>query len=79
MTAGDEKIQNFTIPNYAALMQKHAQREICLVPDTSDIDLFSTSDLFLHKALISFPEDSSAGLDAISPQMLKDLTANSMG
>ena len=40
---------------------------------------FSTSEFFVHKALMSFPNGSSAGLDGISPQTLKDSTAKSNG
>ena len=33
----------------------------------------------MHKALISFPNGSSAGLDGLSPRTLKDLTAKTKG
>ena len=79
MAVGDDKIADFTDDNYAALKLKHPQREICSVPDHTDIDCFSTSEFFVHKALMSFPNGSSAGLDGISPQILKDLTAKSNG
>ena len=77
MAVGDDKIADFTVDNYAALKLKQPQREICSVPDTTNIDCFSTSEFFVHKALMSFPNGSSAGLDGISPQILKDLTAKS--
>ena len=76
---GDDKIADFTIDNYAALKLKHPQRETCSVPDPTDSDCFSTSEFFVHKALMSFPNSSSAGLDGTSPQILKDLTAKSNG
>ena len=44
------------------------------LPDTSDIDWFSTSEFLLHKALMSFPNGGSS-LEGISAQVLKDLTA----
>ena len=79
MAVGDNKISDFTVDTHAALELKHPQREICSVPNLTDIDYFSTSELFVHKALMSFPNNSSAGLDGISPQDLKDLTAESNG
>ena len=59
MVVGDDKIAHFTVDNYAALKLKHPQRETCSVPDPTDIDCFSTSDIFVHKALMSFPNGSS--------------------
>ena len=44
-----------------------------------DIDGFSTPEFFVHKALMSFPNGSSARLDGISLQVLKNLTAKSNG
>ena len=79
MAVGDDKIADFTVEIYAAPKLKHPQRETCSVPDPTDIDCFSTSEFFVHKALMSFPNSSSAGLDGISPQILKDLTAKSNG
>ena len=76
---GDNKIADFTVNNYAALRLKHPQRETCSVPDPTDINCFSTSVNFVHKALMSLPNSSSAGLDGILPQILKDLTAKSNG
>ena len=76
MAVSDDKIADFTVDNYAALKLKHPQRETCSVPDPTNIDCFSTSEFFVHKALMSFPKGSSAGLDGISPQILNDLTAN---
>ena len=78
-SVGDDKIADFTVDNYAALKLKHPQRETCSVLDPTDIDCFSTSEFFVHKALMSFPNGSSAGLEGISPQILKDLTAKSNG
>ena len=79
MAVGDDTIADFTVDNYAALKLKHPQRETRSVPDPTDIDCFSTSEFFVHKALMSFPNGSSAGLNGISPQILKDLTAKSNG
>ena len=79
MAVGDDKIADFTVDNYSALKLKHPQRETCSVPDPTDIDCFPTSEYFVHKALMSFPNGSSAGFDGILPQMLKDLTAKSNG
>ena len=42
-------------------------------------DCFSTSKFFVHKALMSFPNGSSEGLDGILPQILNNLTAKSNG
>ena len=77
MSVGDDKIGDFTVDNYAAVKLKHPQRETCSVPDPTDIDGFWTSEFFVHKALMSFPNDTSAGLDGISPHVLKALTAKS--
>ena len=79
MAVGEDKIADFTVDNYDALKLKHPERETCSVPDPRDIDCFSTWEFFVHKALMFFPNGSSAGLDGISPQILKDLTANSNG
>ena len=79
MAVGNDKIADFTVDNYAALKLKHPQSETCLVPDPTDIDCFSTSVFFVHEALMSFPNGFSAGLDGISPQSLKALTAKSNG
>ena len=79
MAVGDDKIAYFTVDNYAALKLKHPQRETCSVPDPTDDDCFSTLEFFIHKALMSFPNGSCAGLDGISSQILKDLTAKSNG
>ena len=79
MAIGDDKIADFTIDNYTALKLKHPQRETCSVPDLTDNDCFSTSEFFVQKALISFPNGSNAGLDGISPQVLNDVTAKSNG
>ena len=79
MAVGDDKIADFPADDYAALKLKHPQRETCSVPDPTDVDCFSTSEFFVHKALMSFPYGFSAGLVGISPQILKDLTAKSNG
>ena len=79
MAVGDDKIADFTVDNYAALKLKHPQRETCSVPDPIDIDGFSTSEVFVHKALKSFPNGSSAELVGIWHRVLKHLTAKSNG
>ena len=79
MAEATTRLQISRVDNYAALKLKHPQRETCSVPDPTDIDCFSISKFFVHKALMSFPNGSSAGLDGISPQILKDLTAKSTG
>ena len=79
MVVCDNKIADFTVDNYAALKLKHPQRETCSVPDPTEIDCFSTSEFFVHKALMTFPNGSSAVLDGILPQILKDLNAKSNG
>ena len=73
MAVGDDKIADFTVDNYAALKLKHPQRETCSVPDPIDIDCFSTSEFFVHKAIMFFPNGSRAGLDCIS--LMSSLTA----
>ena len=60
MAVGDDKIADFTVDNYAALKLQHPQRETCSVPEITDIDCFSTSEFLVHKALMSFPNGSSA-------------------
>ena len=79
MAVGDDKVADFTVDNYAALKLKHPQKETCSVPDPTYIDCFSSSEFFVHKALMPFLNGSSAGLDDILPQILKDLTAKSNG
>ena len=54
---------------------KHPHWETCSVPEPTDIEYFSTSEFFVHKALTSFPNGSSASLDSVLPQFLKNLTA----
>ena len=56
---------------------KHLQREICSVTDPTDLDCFPTSRFFDHKAIMFFPNGSSAGWDGILPQSLKDSTTKS--
>ena len=79
MAVGDDKIADFTVDKYAALQLKLPPRETCSVPAPTYIDGFSTSEFFVHKASISYPNGSSAGLESISPQVLNDLTAKSNG
>ena len=52
---GEDKIADFTVDNYAALKLKRPQRGTCSVPDPTDIDCFSTSAFFVHKALCPSP------------------------
>ena len=73
MAVGDDRIADFTVDKYAALKLKHPQRETCSVPDPTDIDCFSSSELFVYKALVSFPNGSSAGLKGIPVQILKQI------
>ena len=68
MAVGDDKIADFTVDNYVTLKLKHPQRETFSVPDPTEIHCFSTTECFVHKALMSFPNGSSAGLDAVSPK-----------
>ena len=79
MAVGDDEVADFTVDKYAASKLKLPQRETCSFPDPIDIDSFSTSEFFVHKALMSFPNGSNAGLEGFSPQILKDLTAKSNG
>ena len=79
MAVGDKKIADFTVDNCAALKLKHPQKETCSVLDPIDIDCFSTSKFFVHKAFMSFHNGSTAGLESILSQILKDLTAKSNG
>ena len=79
MAVGDDKFVDVTVDNYTALKLKQLQRETCSVLDPTDIDCFSTSAFFVHKALMSLPNGCSACLDGISLQVLKDLTAKSNG
>ena len=61
MAVGNDKIADFMVVIYAVLMLKNPQRETCSIPDTTDTDCFSTSEFFVYKALMSFPNGSSAG------------------
>ena len=79
MAVGDDKVADFTVDNYAALRLKHPHWQTCSVLDPTDVDCFSTSVFFVHKALMSFVNGSSAGLDGILSQILNDLTAKSYG
>ena len=79
MAVGNDKVADFTVDNYAALKLKHPQRETCSAPDPTDIDCFSTTEFFVNESLMSLPSSSSAGLDGISTQFLKNLTAKSNG
>ena len=79
MAVGHDKIADFTIDNYAALKLKHPQSDTYSVPDPTVIDCFSTSEFFVRMALMSFPYGSIAGLDGISPLILKHLTTKSNG
>ena len=76
-TVGDDTSADFTLDNCAALKLKHPQKETCSVPDITDIDCFSTSEFFVHKPLMSFPNRSSAGLDGIAPKVFKHLPGKS--
>ena len=71
MEVSKDKITDFTVD--ATLKLKHPRRENCSVPDPTDIDCFSISEFFVHKALKSFPNGSSAGsdFDGISAQVSK--------
>ena len=70
-----DKRADFTVDNYAALKLKHPQRDICSVPDPTDVDCSSTSEFSVYNALMSFHNSSSAGLDCILPQILNNLIA----
>ena len=70
----------YTVDIYAALKLKQSQRKTCSVPEPTDIDCFSISEFFVHKAaLMSFYNGSSLRLEGILPQILRDLTAKSNG
>ena len=58
MAVGD-KIADIMVDTYAALELKLPQRGTSSVPDPTDIDCFPTSEFFVHKALMSFPNDAS--------------------
>ena len=82
MAVGNDEIANFadfTVDNYAVPMLKFLQREACSAHDSKDIDTFSTLEFLVHKALMSFPNDSSACLDITLPQVLKNVSAKSNG
>ena len=79
ITIRSDNIKDFTDENYAALKLKRPQRELCCVPETKDINYFSTSEFFVRTAVKSFPNSFSAGLDGISPEIWKDLTTKSNG
>ena len=79
ITAGDAMVGDFSVDNYAALTLKHPQKDTCFVSDPTDIDCLSAQEFFGHEALMSFPNNSSASLDSISPHVLKDLTPSQTG
>ena len=74
MAVDDAKTADFTADIYSALKLNHRRGKLALFR-TTDIDCFLTSEFLVQKALMSFPNSSSAGLEGISPQTLKDLTA----
>ena len=65
MAVGDDKIAEFTVDDYAALL-------LCSGPHRYRL-------FFVHQALMSFPNGSSAGLDVMSPHVFKILTVKSNG
>ena len=71
MAVGDNKIADCTVDKNTAPKLNHPQGESCSVPDPTDIDSFSISEFLVHRALMSFPNGFSAGLDVISPQVFK--------
>ena len=65
MEVGDDNIAASMVNNHAALKLSHPQRRLCSAPDATDIDCFSIFELFVHNALMSADNGSSAGLDGI--------------
>ena len=63
MALADDKIAHFTVDNYVAFMLLHPQQDSCTVPDPTKVESFSTSEIHMHKPLISLPNGFSAGLD----------------
>ena len=77
MAVCEEKFVYFTVDNYAALKIKHPQKVTGSVPDHTEVDCFSTSTFFNHKALMTFPYSSSVVLDGILRHFLNNLSARS--
>ena len=67
---------------YNLLKEKHPQPSRQLIfpnePDETSITMTTTEKTVL-KSICSFPNGSAAGIDGISPQHLKDLTAVTNG
>ena len=78
MAVGDDKFADFTVDNYAPPCWNTTEGNL-LCSGPHRYRFFLTSEFFVHKALMSFPNGSSARLDGISPKILKDLTAKSNG
>ena len=79
LAASDDKIASFSPDNYQKLLSKHAQRAKFAAPIPENLVRFFVTDFDLCKAIMSFPNGSSAGPDKIVPQIFKDLFNMSNG
>ena len=79
LAASDDKIASFSLDNYQKLLSKHAQRAKFAAPNPENLVRFFVTDFDLCKAIMSFPNGSSAGPDKIVPQNFKDLFSMSNG
>ena len=79
LAALDDKIAPFSTDNYQKLLAKHPQRAKFAAPSPESLDSFFLTDFDLYKAIMSFPNGSSAGSDKIVPQIFKDLVIKSIG
>ena len=75
MAVGDKTIADFTVNFYAVLKLKRPHRVICFVPETTDIDCFSHSVLFVNKSVMASLKGSGASLEGISPRTSYNMTA----
>ena len=78
IAVGNDTISDFTVNNYVAL-KLNIRRGTLILSVPLGYRLFFRLGVFRLKALMSFPNSSSAGLDGNSPQVSQYLTAKSNG
>ena len=78
LAASDDKMASFSTDNYQKLLSKHPQRAKFAAPNPEKLDSLFVTDFALYKAIMSFPNGSTAGPDKIVPQFLKFLLVSRM-
>ncbi|KAI5728591.1 hypothetical protein M8J77_018338 [Diaphorina citri] len=75
----DDTIAPFNNDTFQALSQKHPSpsRSLNFPESTTESETLQTNRNEIQKAIFSFPNGSAAGIDGISPQILKDLISKS--